>query len=210
MIQRRSHSNDVLFISALAAVLFGIALLLYTTRAFSGALRAWPLLVIAVGGVLLYFALVRRFSSAFLFGGIAFVLEGSFFLVEALLGWSLRIAWPLAMVVGGVSGIVAGLIAFRRLKPSFVVLSLCFIILGLGFALFSFGVVRQTLGQFIVVWWPSFIILGGISLFTAFGVSGRRDGRSGGRPSGKRRASGGSAGSGTGVPPSPRDSERES
>jgi hypothetical protein len=210
MTQRRAHSNDVLFISALTAVLLGIALLLYTTRAFSGALRAWPLLVIAVGGVLLYFALVRRSSSAFLFGGIAFVLEGSFFLVEVLLGWSLRTAWPLAMVVGGISGIFAGLIAFRRLRPSFVVLSLCFIVLGLGFSLFSFGVVRQTLGQFIVIWWPSFIILGGISLFAVYGLSRRRDSRSGGRPSGGRsRSSGGGAG-GAGDSFSSRDSERES
>ena len=205
MTQRRARSNDVLFISALAAVLVGIALLLYTTRAFSGALRAWPLLVIAVGGVLLYLALVRRSSSAFLFGGIIFLLEGSFFLVSALVRLRVRAAWPLAMIVGGIAGIVAGLIAWRRLRPSFVVLSLGFIALGAVFSLFAFGVIRQTFGQFIVVWWPSFIILGGISLFAAYGVSGRQ----GGRPPRRGRGSG-DEGGGSGTPSSPRGPERES
>jgi hypothetical protein len=204
MRQRRARSNDALFISALAAVLVGIALLLYTTRAFSGAIRAWPLLVMAVGGVLLYFAIVRRSSPAFLFGGIAFVLEGSFFLLEALLRLSIRAAWPLAMVVGGVAGLVAGIAAWHRLRASFVVPSICFIVLGAGFALFSFGIVRQRLGHFIAAWWPSFIILGGASLFAAYGLSGRRAAGSGRRAS-KGRQKGDA---GDDAMPRPRKSER--
>ena len=188
MRQRSSRSDEVLFISGLAAVLVGIALLLVTTRAFTGALRAWPLLVIAVGGALLYLALVRRSSPSFLFGGIAFTLEGAFFLVASLCRLHITRAWPLAMVVGGVAGIVAGLVAWHRPRPSFVVSSLCFIFLGGLFSLFSFGLVRHSFRHFVVTWWPSLLILGGVILFAAYGLrvrgderKSRRD-RSGGRP----------------------------
>lgn len=193
MRKRHGRSDDVLFISALAAVLLGIALLLLTTHALEGAYRAWPLLVIAVGGVLLYVALVRRSSPAFLFGGIAFVLEGSFFLASVLLDLRLGKAWPLAMVTGGTAGIIAGFATWRRPKPSFIVPSLCFILLGAIFSLFSFGLIRQSFRQFIVEWWPSLLILGGFILFAAYGFLGREEARrprrSGGRSQPARRDS---------------------
>ncbi len=197
MSKRRARSDDVLFISALAAVLVGIALLLATTHAFPGAYRAWPLVVMAAGGALLYAALVRRSSPAFLFGGIAFVLEGAFLLAAVLLGLGLGRAWPLAMVVGGIAGLVGGFAAWRRAKPSFVVTSICFIFLGSIFSLFSFGLVRQGFRQFIAAWWPSFLILGGILLFAAYGLLGRGGVRSPRR--GKARSQ-----------PRRRDSDRQS
>ena len=196
MRQRSSRSDEVLFISGLAAVLVGIALLLVTTRAFTGALRAWPLLVIAVGGTLLYLALVRRSSPSFLFGGIAFTLEGAFFLVASLCRLHITRAWPLAMVVGGAAGIAAGLVAWRRPRPSFLVPSICFIFLGSVFSLFSFGVVREPFSHFLATWWPSLLILGGILLFAAYGLQVRSEGRGArGRDAGERS--------------SPRDQERE-
>jgi hypothetical protein len=188
MRQRHGRSDDVLFISALAAVLIGVALLLVTTHAFMGVIRAWPLLVIAIGGLLIYAAIVRKSSPAFLFGGITFVLEGSFLLVSALVGMRIGVTWPLAMVVGGVAGIVAGLAAWRRPRPSFIVPSLCFICLGGLFSLFSFGLVRQSFRHFFVEWWPSLLIVGGLILFAAYGLRDRGDrrgkgrDRSGGRP----------------------------
>jgi len=178
MRQRRSRSDDVLFISALAAVLVGIALLLVTTGAFKGAFRVWPLLVMAVGGGLIYVALIRRPSPAFLFGGISFVLEGSFFLVALLARLSMRRAWPFAMVTGGVAGIVAGMVAWRRPRPHYLVPSISFILLGALFALFSFDVAAGSFREFIVTWWPSLLILGGILLFVAFGLKRGRAGRS--------------------------------
>jgi len=186
----------VLFISALAAVLIGIALLLVTTGAFPGAFRAWPLLVMAVGGAFLYLALVRHSSPAFLFGGIVFVLEGAFFLAALLLRQEIGRVWPLTMVVGGVASAAAGLATWRRPRPSFVVPALCFVLLGALFSLFSYDVIGLSFRQFIVAWWPSLIIVGGILLFVALGLRGRGEGR---EPRGRRPVD----------DPEPRDQERE-
>jgi len=193
---RRSKSDDVLFISALAAILLGLVLLLVTTRAFSDALMVWPLLVMAAGGVLLYMALVRRFSPAFLFGGISFVLEGAFFLVVALSPLEIGRAWPISLAIAGVAGIAAGLLAWRRLRPSFLVPSLCFLVLGLVFSLFSFGVITMSFRDFIVTWWPSIFILGGIMLFASYGLRDRGELRVARRRSLRKR-------------PLPRDQNRE-
>ena len=173
MRQRRSKSDDVLFISALAAVLIGIILLLVTTHAFSGAFMIWPVLVMAAGGALLYPALVRHASPAFLFGGISFVLEGAFFLVVAISSLEMRRAWPIVIVIAGISGMAAGYLAWRRPRPSYLVPSLSFLFLGLVFSLFSFHIVDMSLRDFIVSWWPSILILGGILLFAAYGLKDR-------------------------------------
>ena len=82
MNKRRPRSDDVLFISALSALLLGVALLLYTTGTFGGTGRPWPFLIMAAGGFLLYLALVREFSFSILFVGIIFVLEGALVLVR--------------------------------------------------------------------------------------------------------------------------------
>lgn len=173
MNKRRPRSDDVLFISALVVLLLGVALLLYTTGTFEGALRAWPILVMAVGGVLLYMSLVRGSSFSFLFVGIAFVLEGALILVAVIAGWNLVKAWPLGMAIVGLSGLISGLISKKRLKVAFAVPSFSFVFLGLAFALFSFGWARIGFKSFIVVWWPTLLIVGGIALFVAYGLSHR-------------------------------------
>jgi hypothetical protein len=171
MKKRRPRSDDVLFISALAAILLGVACLLYTTKTMVGVPHAWPILVIAVGGALLYFALVRGASFSIFFGGLFFVLEGAFFLAAVLLDWKLAKSWPLAMAIAGLAGLVSGLAAKRGLKAFFAVPSIGFTLLGLIFSLFSFGLAKVTFKSFIVVWWPTLLILGGISLFVACGIS---------------------------------------
>jgi hypothetical protein len=189
MKKRRPRSDDVLFISAFAAVLLGVAFLLYTTRTIVGVPHAWPILLLAAGGILLYFALVRGASFSFFFGGLLFLLEGAFFLVSVLLDWKLVKSWPLAMSLAGIAGLCSGLAAKKRLRAFFAVPSIGFAALGLGFAAFSLGVVKITFSNFIAVWWPSLLILGGLSLFIAYGFSRRarstdRSGRDRGSRSG--------------------------
>jgi hypothetical protein len=173
MNKRRPRSDDVLFISALVALLLGVAFLLYTTGTFNGAFFAWPLLVVAAGGMLLYLALVRGSSNSFLFVGIVFVSEGAFLLVSIILGWRLVKAWPLGMAIAGFSGLITGLAAKRKMKVAFAVPSFSFVFLGLAFAIFSFGWAGIGFKSFIIVWWPTLLIVGGISLFVAYGLSRR-------------------------------------
>jgi hypothetical protein len=177
---RRARSDDVLFISALAAVIIGIGLLLYTTGAAPGALRAWPLLVLGIGGALVYFALAWGASNYFFFGGILLFLAGLLFILGRMASWSLSMAWPLFMASAGISWLVAGLREWRRIRAVFAAPSIGFVLLGAVFSLFSFKIVEVGLGQFVREWWPSLLIAGGLSLFAAFGLS-RRGSAGGGR-----------------------------
>jgi hypothetical protein len=178
MKRRRPRSDDVLFISALAAVLLGIGLLLYTTHILDGASGAWPVLVMAAGGLLLYFALVRGASLYILFGGMLFVLEGAFFLAASLAGWPLARSWPLVMAIAGAAGLVTGLIKRQGLRAPYLVPSLGFLGLGAFFALFSFKCIEADFSEFIAAWWPTALIFGGVCLFAAYGTS-RRSARRG-------------------------------
>ena len=177
MNKRRSRSDDVLFISAFAAILLGVAFLLYTTQTIVGVLRAWPILVMAVGGVLLYLTIVRGASFPFFFSGLLLVLEGAFLLVSVLIGWRIAKSWPLGMAVAGIAGLGSGLAAKKRFQVFYGVPSIGFTILGLAFSVFSFGLVKETFKSFITVWWPSLLIVGGISLFVAYGFSRRASAR---------------------------------
>jgi hypothetical protein len=171
MNKRRPRSDDVLFISAFSALLLGVALLLYTTGTFEGASHAWPFLIMAAGGFLLYLALVRKFSFSILFAGIIFVLAGALVLVSILLEWKLIKVWPLGMTLVGLTGFVSSLIAKRKMRVGFAAPSISFMFLGLAFTAFAFGWVGVSFKSFIVVWWPTLLIAGGISLFVAYGLS---------------------------------------
>ena|GEM_PF-399391 len=188
MNRRRPRSDDVLFISALLALLLGVAFLMYTTGTVESASRAWPFLVMAAGGFLLYLALVRNSSFSVLMVGLVLVLEGALILASILLGWELKRAWPFGMALVGLSGIAASVVRRRRMKISFAVPSIGFVALGLVFSAFSFGFVGISFKHFIVVWWPTLLIVGGISLFVAYGLSrGRPTRRRDQPPSGRPR-----------------------
>ncbi|HUW40101.1 MAG TPA: hypothetical protein VMV90_03765 [Rectinemataceae bacterium] len=195
MKRRRSRSEDILFISALAAVLVGIGLLLYTTKAVPVGDRLWPILVMAVGGTLGYFALVRGASDYFFFGGILFVLTGMLSILSHFVGWTLREAWPLVMVVSGATGLLTGLRRWKRMRPGFMTTSLCFLFLGLVFSLFSFKFIDISFRRFVVTWWPSLLIAGGVALFAAYGYrrcsAGGRHGRDAAEGKGEPPSSGG-------------------
>jgi hypothetical protein len=177
MNQRRSRSDDILFISALAAIFLGVAFLLYTTRTIVGVPRAWPLLVMTAGGALLYFALVRGGSFSLFFSGLLLLLEGAFFFALMLFDWKIAKSWPLGMTIAGVAGFVSGLVVRKRLRAFFAVPSIGFALLGLFFAAFSFGFAKVSFKSFIAVWWPTLLIAGGISLFVVYGLSRHASGR---------------------------------
>jgi hypothetical protein len=195
MNKRRPRSDDVLFISALLALLLGVALLMYTTGLFESAGRGWPFLVMATGGFLLYLALVKGFSFTVLFVGVVFVLEGALILVSVLSGWMLAKVWPVGMAIVGLSGLSSSLIAKKRMRISFAVPSIGFTFLGFAFAAFSFGWAGMSFKKFIFVWWPTLLILGGISLFVAYGLSRRGSRkRSDGPKAGAKKGSGSPSG----------------
>ncbi len=177
MSQRKTSSDDRLFISAVAAVLVGLALLLRTTGVAESVPILLPFIVTGAGGVLLYLAVVRRFADPFFFTGVMFCLGGVCMIATALLGARFKQAWPCYMVAAGLAWLATGLRGAGRLRAGFAVPAFGFIFLGSLFVLFSAGVIRMSFGRFFAEWWPSLLILGGLALFAAYGANRPRQKR---------------------------------
>lgn len=129
----------------------------------------------------------------YFFGGLLFMLEGAFFLVSMLLGWRIAKSWPLGMAIAGITGFIYGLSAKRKFKISYGVPSIGFTLLGLAFAVFSFGLVKGNFSSFIAVWWPTLLIAGGISLFVVFGLTRRASAQRAENPESRMRTHKGKA-----------------
>jgi hypothetical protein len=174
MSERKTHGDEYLFVLALAASLVGLGLLLRTTGIARGFRTAWPLAVLAAGGLLLFFSVVRKSRSMVFFAaGIFFAVFGAAFLVASLFGWHFSEAWPLIMVAAGLAWLLSGLRHFRRMKAGYFAPALGFMVLGALFCLFSFDLVGMSFGRFVIVWWPSFLILGGLVLFAVYFITRR-------------------------------------
>jgi hypothetical protein len=176
---RKQHVDEFLFVTALVAILGGLGLLFHTTGLARGLGVLWPLLLIAGGALLLFFSAIKGRSSTSFFAGAFFAtIFGLAWLLSTLLGWSFAQSWPLIMISAGIAWLVAGFRRNRRAKAGYIVPSSSFILLGTLFCLFSFDIVDMSLGAFVRVWWPSFLILGGVVLFIAYGAA-RKTGQDG-------------------------------
>jgi len=173
MNSRRNLKDDALFLGALAAVLVGIGLLFETTGVLRSAQWAGPLLVLAVGGILFYLALVQGRSGVFFGAGMFFILSSPVLLLAAS-GAGIAKTWPLLMVAAGVGWSAYGFWRWKRPRVNFLVPSAIIVTLGLFFALFSFGIIKTRLSTFISDWWPLVFILGGVALFVAWSFRARR------------------------------------
>jgi hypothetical protein len=177
MSSRRTFGDELLFMLALAACLVGLALLLKTTGVAQGFKLLWPLIVIAVGGVLLFISTARGKGGIAVFAtGIFFSLFGCCTLIAVLLGYHLRNLWPLIMVSAGAAWLAAGFRQSRHLRVGYCTPALGFMLLGVIFCFFSFDIAPMGFGKFIRAWWPSVLVAGGIILFAAYGLAraGRR------------------------------------
>ena len=176
MSERKQHTDEILFVAALVAILAGLGFLFHTTGLVRGLGVLWPLLLIAGGALLLFFSAIRGRSSTSFFASALFAaIFGIAWLLATLLGWSFAQSWPLIMLSAGIAWLVSGFRRNRKAKAGFVVPSSCFVLLGALFCLFSFDIVDMSLGAFVRVWWPGFLILGGIVLFAAYGAVSKAD-----------------------------------
>jgi len=169
----RDIKDDALFLGALIAVLGGTGLLLETTGAMPLPEWAGPLLVMAIGGLLLYLAIVRKRSEIFFGAGVFFALSG-LVLFLTVGGLGIARSWPLLMTSAGIGWFAYGQWRFGHPRIIGIVPSVIFICLGLFFALFSFHIVTMRIAAFIAMWWPLFLIIGGIALFIAYSLRVRR------------------------------------
>jgi hypothetical protein len=87
-----------------------------------------------------------------------------------LLGIGAADYWPLYAVAAGICLLPANYKRSGRIRPSSIVISSSFVLLGLFFSIFSFGFSSMRFKTFISRWWPALIIASGLLLLLAWYV----------------------------------------
>ena len=124
-----------------------------------------PLLFTVAGSLFTYFSFVWHWKAKMVFIGL--MVGGSALLrfITTVVGASVSDYWPLYALMLGIIIIPVGFVRYGRIKPSALVLSAAFILLGCFFSIFSFGFSSVRFKTFISIWWPSLFIAAGLMLF---------------------------------------------
>jgi hypothetical protein len=127
-------------------------------------LPAFFFFIIGAGSA--FFAIKLNKRALYLFFASFFILAGFFLFLSALrlFPFSLKQAWPLISVFSGLALIPAGWRKYGAFRSKFIVPAVGFTALGGCLLIFSFRVVSFHFKQFMLNWWPLFIVLAGILL----------------------------------------------
>lgn len=148
----------------------GVLLLLRTTGNLPSYSALWPALLIAVGLLLLYFALVRGASERYILIGMVCTLVGIYVLLSntILSEKDLKKFWPVFMTIVGISFIPYGYKKQGNARVVLLVPAWAIIGLSLVFLFFSLGLSNTPFRTFIATWWPAIFIIVGIVLVLSY------------------------------------------
>lgn len=184
---RSNRTYNTVFALAVVMLTLGAGSLSVTTGGISAERVALSLALFAVGSIFSYFAIIGRWKAKYVFIGMMAGLGGLIRFVFIVLGVSPIDYWPLFAVAAGLALMPANYVRSRRVKPSSVVISSSFVLLGLFLSIFSFGFSSTSFRTFISRWWPLLFIASGLVLLIAWGIQrllprpeGRRGRESGG------------------------------
>lgn len=166
----RDPVRKATFISGVVLTILGVLLLFWTQNFLSALARWWPLAITVIGGLLLYKVWFRQARASALFVGLLLFLSGTFILVlNTVLADTLGLKelWPVFMGIVGVALIPYGARYRRTVRVTLVVPGIILIILMSVFLLFSLGIVKQSLSEIVIGWWPLVLVFMGITLIAS-------------------------------------------
>ena len=147
-----------------------VLLVIVSSRAACTVLFGWPVVMLIIGGFLLYVSLAFTHSAYQLFLGMNFCFSSLLLLVlqSGLLTVTLGALWPVCVIFCGISLIPSGYFRYHRFRTVYLFPSFLLVFLGLFFCLFSFHIIHISLRRFITVWWPAVLIVIGGTLVGIF------------------------------------------
>jgi hypothetical protein len=112
------------------------------------------------------FAVQLNWRSTYLFFAALFLQTGlALFLYSIhIIPIKLSNAWPLLSVFAGIALIPAGWHRYGVIKVNYIVPAVAFIIMGAALMIFALDLVPVSLTQFVIDWWPLFVVLAGLIL----------------------------------------------
>jgi hypothetical protein len=170
-------AESILTIGILSTILGGS--ILFTSASGGSRFAAVLASLCLSSGVLLAIVSfkLREKQARFIFLSSFLILTGALLLCIAsgLIPYSIFRLWPLLSVFSGLSLFPAGFHRYSGPRARFVVPALVFILLGIGFLLFSFRWVPFSFSRFILTWWPLLLVLAG-ALLMLVSLSARSSG----------------------------------
>jgi len=115
-------------------------------------------------------------KTAFFFLGLLFQLIGFLFILIdlELISYAFSQLWPVVLIFAGFCLFVTNFYKQSRILKQFLVPAVLLFCLGLVFLLFSLHLFNFTFSQFVVEWWPLFIVVMGIILVVLFFINKKK------------------------------------
>lgn len=170
MDRRNTRTYNCIFALAVVMLALGTGSLAVTTKGIAAERVAPPLAFFAVGSIVSYFAVIGRWKAKYVFIGMMLGLGALIRFVFIMLGVSPIDYWPLFAVAAGVALMPANYARRGRIRPSSIVISSSFVLMGLFLSIFSFGFSSTSFKTFIARWWPLLFIASGLVLLIAWGI----------------------------------------
>lgn len=126
------------------------------------------LIIVGIAYAILAIKFHRR--SRYLFFAALFLETGMFLLLSILniVHIDFPEAWPLLPIFTGIALFVSGWHRYRAIRPSYIILSTAFIILGAIMMVFALDLLSFTLAQFVSHWWLLLVLLSALALTLIF------------------------------------------
>jgi uncharacterized membrane protein len=108
--------------------------------------------------------------------GLLFHLIGFLFILIdlELISYAFSQLWPVVLIFAGFCLFVTNFYKQSRILKQFLVPAVLLFCLGLVFLLFSLHLFNFTFSQFVVEWWPLFIVVMGIILVVLFFINKKK------------------------------------
>lgn len=164
MDRRKLFTYHVLFALAILFVTLGAGLLVVTTGMARGPRVARPLAIFVAMALLSYIAIVAHWKAKVVFLGLFASSAAAIRFICEVFGLAAVDYWPLYAIAAGACILPANLALRRRIRPSTLIVSSAFILLGLFFSIFSFGFSSMSFLVFLGRWWPALFIASGLVL----------------------------------------------
>ena len=162
----RQFTARLVFIIGLFLMIFG-TIFLFGFREGTSLLYVFlAFLLVVAGAICAILAIKLNKQAYYLFFASFFLMSGIFLFLSALgiIPLTFAEAWPLLSVFSGLALLPVGWRRTGGFSPRYFVSSCVLVILGFILLVFSLRMLPFSFRQFILEWWPSLFILGGITL----------------------------------------------
>jgi hypothetical protein len=170
MTSREAKFPNKSLIIGILLIISGSLLLLWRLRLLPSLGSLWPLPFFLLGLGIMYVVFIKGKAKRYSLPGMILTLGGIFFLLKNFVihNLSLSRTWPVLMLITGLSFLPYGFSKRSGTRIAIVIPALAIVGLSVVFFPFSMGLVEESFTDFVLTWWPTLLLLGGLILIFSY------------------------------------------